>query len=127
MAITFQWDNPEKTCIHYQFESWWTWAELRRVVTEVSETIHSVDGAVDVIVNPGLSARLSETGLLRDYNDTGIANADRIKSVVVVGNCSLTNLLFFMFRQIYSDGESFQIADSLDKARRVIEQQTHPT
>jgi hypothetical protein len=127
VAITFEWDNPEKTCIRYEFQSWWSWQDLRRVVNEVSETISVVEGPVDVIVNPGLSAQLSETGLLLDYKDTGVANTDQIRSVVVVGNCSLTNLLFFMFRQIYTQGSSFHIADSLDKARQMIDQQAHLT
>jgi len=75
---------------------------------------------VDVIVNPGLSAQLSETGLLHDYKDTSVAKPDQIQAVIVIGNCSLTNLMFFMFRQIYHQGESFQIAESLPKARAIL-------
>ena len=125
MAITVEWDNAEKTCLRYEFQSWWSWQDLRRIVEQASEMVQAAEHPVNVIVNPGHSAQLSETGLLHDYKDTGVAKLDPIKSVVVIGNCSLTNLMFFMFRQIYTQGESFQIADSLPKARDILDVKAH--
>jgi hypothetical protein len=118
MAINVKWDTPTKTRIRYDFIGWWTWTDMREAVRTAAEMIQTVQNPVDILVNPSHSAHLSEASLLHDHQRSQFIDPTPLGTVIVIGDSSLTNILFFIFRQIYTQGKSFLIAASLNACAR---------
>jgi hypothetical protein len=123
MAITVQWDDPEKTIIRYTYMGQWTWAEYDEAVTQALELVKDVS-SVDVIADFSQSSLLPERALQNFRNS--LNKEQRVipfEITVLVIKSEFMKRMLDMFGKLYGRGGigmKIKSANSLEEARQII-------
>jgi hypothetical protein len=122
MPVSYEWDNPEKTTIHYHLDKHWTWEELRQAMIEAWPLIAEQAFVVDAyITSDGQHMPPNTMPHLRAMSQNRPANTGLM---VLVGTNSFVKTMITTFMKVYSHMLSREtplaFVDSVDEAREVI-------
>ncbi len=124
MPVSYEWDNPEQTTVHYHMDKQWTWEELRQAMIEAWPQIEQRGVIVDSYITserqhlpPNTMPHLRAMTQNRPAN-TGL--------MVLVGTNNFVKTMITTFMNVYSQVLSREtplaFVDTQDQARELIKQ-----
>lgn len=120
MAVGITWDNPEQTTIRLNFEGIWTWHDFSEGLNHIFWLMDSVCHAVNIIIDIRNSTPPCEVASLRNLKQSTRTPPTNVGCFVLIGNITFSNLVCFAFRRIYEMGDTFFVADSMERARTIL-------
>jgi hypothetical protein len=126
MSVNITWDNTSETTIHYDLEGLWTWSDFCVGLDEIFMMMHSVGHHVDIIIDIRNSTPPCEVASLRYLKHALMAPPANTGLFVLIGNITFSNLVCFAFRRIYEMGDTFFVADSMERARAILSKHRRP-
>ncbi len=123
MAISIAWDNVEKTIIRYDFESQWTWQDLRAAIESDDAMIASVAHTVHLIFDLRQVEGIPPNPMAQFRHIAAMIHP-RLGMIVFVGADSWTRTVLEIFYQVYGtrlEGLSgVASVRTLEEARAII-------
>jgi hypothetical protein len=124
MSVTVQWDDAEKTTLHYTYQGQWTWPEYEAAVTQALELAKDAGPSLYVIADFSQSSLLPDRAL---HNFRSSMNrGDRVipfEITVLIMKSEFMARMFDVFGKLYGRGElgaKLKTASSVDEARQII-------
>lgn len=123
MGILAAWDDRNKTRVHVEFETEWSWAELEGAIEQIDRFIESVAHNVDIIIDvEGSSIPKDFMNAAKNLlaNPQPRANEGRR---VVVGANKVIRGAYQTFQKAFSDrleGREVLFAEDLMQARAIL-------
>ena len=122
MPITVNWADEHHTIVCYTIDGRWNWDDWYTVFSEGKALVRSVDHRVDVIVdtrNTGWMPPDIVTHVLQVTN----TRSKNLHLAVIVTRSSTARTLYAVASRIHHRiRECYALADSVEEARRIIDQ-----
>src|SRR3990172_11205999 len=99
MAGRVEWENAERTILHFVFGSEWTWEELNAARAQAHELLEQTTQDLGIILQFP-STVFPPSGILEYLREQQWTNP-RIKVVVIVATSSVVLTLFEVFAKLY--------------------------
>ncbi len=120
MSIAVEWDDEERTILHYTFESPWTWEEYHAAIARAWEMAAEVDHPTDTITDMR-NSRLLPDNVFRHVRQSMVEIPESTRTVVIVGAGMLVQALLNILRRVYRNQDGlFFTAETLEEARELI-------
>jgi len=123
MAIVSSWDDRNKTRVHVEFESQWTWDDLSEAIDSIDGFIASVPHNVDIIID------LEGSSVPKDFMNAAknlLANPeprDNEGRRIVVGANKVIRTAYQAIQKTFGDrlnGREVLFANDLPQARAIL-------
>lgn len=128
MAVTFTWDNPDKTIGLFTFEGVWRWAEFWDVYYEVERMLDELGHETQFIVYIADDVPRNYippnilSNILKAYRNPH-PNAGH--TVVVAQGYIIARPVYMMLSRLYPRiSRRFSFANTLDEARQILARRT---
>lgn len=123
MPVEVEWDNPEKTVVHYRFHGEWTWAEFYAAEAQLQSMINGMTYRIDFIIvleaAPHLHLPYEWMRHMRQLDENRIAASG---SMVVVGATAVIKMVIAMLRRLgNSIAQSAVFAETVEEARQYLQ------
>ena len=125
MAITVEWDNPEKTIVCYHFEERWTWEEFFEARKQAQTIISGVDHKVGVIMNTPPKIVLPSNVLTHSLTSLRHMSPNTVIVVFIAGKSFLNMMVSLMSKMSHLASDSMVMAANLDEARTIVAKRLH--
>lgn len=123
MGILAAWDDRNKTRVHIEFETEWSWADLENAIVQVDRFIASVAHKVDIIIDvEGSSIPKDFMNAAKSLFANGDPRANEGRRVVVGANKVLKGA-YQALQKAFSDqlsGREVLFAEDLMQARAIL-------
>lgn len=118
MAITVEWDSPQKTIIRHVYGATWEWNEYVTSFEQIAALAAEIDYPVGVLAETAAIKRIPANSIF--YGSRAIRNLPpNVLLYVVVSPSPLTLSIVRAIRKI--TGYPLEVASNDEAARRVIE------
>jgi hypothetical protein len=122
MAISLQWENEEKTIIHWTFDGPWTWADFETAQAEFHAMLRTVEHLVDVLADMRHAPALPRDTFanFKRMERKVVPNRDR---VVLVTESMFIRGMARTFNQVFRNRPTqFLFADTIEGAHALLAQ-----
>jgi hypothetical protein len=118
MSITVEWDNAEKTILHFTFKSRWSREEFFEVVEVSNRMVDQIDHDIGVIIDMRDSGFLPSS-LMPDLRSMSARSHARMRKIVLVTNNRFITNFIHAFSKLYPSPPQrrFLMVETLDQAR----------
>lgn len=121
MPIQVNWDNAEKTILHFEFEGVWTWEEFEPIHKQAAEMTAGMDHTIDVIFDVEKSASKPKNLMLNMQRFSGIVPPNWGRQVIVRKG-QFTKTMIYTYSRIFGKKKEPNLlhADTLEAARSLL-------
>jgi len=123
MAITWVWDNEEKTIIRYIFQGAWGWEDFYQILAEVHTTMDNVEHPVNLIIDVRKSGILPTNALSNISRLRNAPASPNTGRAVLIGGNMFIQRLYVMLHKLYPEMvKQFSLAQTLEEAQAILSQ-----